>query len=99
AMAEEFGKAGAKLVLVARDAEELERARWLPLRRRAVISAEDVLVVPGDLREPEVAERVIEQANSKFGRIDVLVNNAGIITVGPVENQTMEDFRDVMEAN
>lgn len=99
ALAEEFGKAGAKLVLVARDAEELERARWLLLRRRAVISPEDVLVVPGDLREPEVAERVIEQASSKFGRIDVLVNNAGIITVGPVENQTVDDFRDVMEAN
>lgn len=99
AMAEEFGRAGAKLVLVARDAEELERARWLLLRRRAVVSPEDVMVIPGDLREPETAERVIEEASSKFGAIDVLVNNAGVLTVGPVENQTAEDFHDVMESN
>ena len=99
AMAEEFGRAGAKLVLVARDAEELERARWLLLRRRAIVSPDDVMVIPEDLREPEAAERVIEQVTSNFGAIDVLVNNAGVITVGPVENQTAEDFHDVMESN
>lgn len=99
AMAEGFGKAGARLVLAARDAEELERARWLLLRRRAVASPENIMVVAGDLREPETAERLVEQAVSRFGAVDVLVNNAGVITVGPVENQTVEDFHDVMESN
>ncbi|MGH9586283.1 MAG: SDR family NAD(P)-dependent oxidoreductase [Acidobacteriaceae bacterium] len=99
ALAEEFGRAGARLVLVARDEEELERARWLLLRRRAVVSPDDVMVIAGDLREQKTAERIIEQATSKFGAIDVLVNNAGVITVGPVENQTAEDFHDVMDSN
>jgi short-subunit dehydrogenase len=99
AMAEEFGKAGARLVLVARDAEELERARWLLLRWRAVDVPEDVLLVPVDLRDPESGAQAIEQTTSRFGAVDVLVNNAGVITVGPVENQTVEDFRDVMDSN
>jgi short-subunit dehydrogenase len=99
AMAEEFGRRGARLVLAARDAEELDRARWLLLRRRAAIRAEDILIVSGDLSEQEQAEALIEQATSQFGAVDMLVNNAGIITVGPVENQTAQDFRDVMDAN
>ena len=99
AMAEEFGKAGARLVLVARHSEELERARWLLLRGRAVVSPDDVMVIAGDLRDPEIAERVIDQATSRFGAVDILVNNAGVITVGPVENQTVDDFRDVMDSN
>lgn len=99
AMAEEFGKRGAKLVLAARDAEKLERARWLLLRRRAAVHSEDILIVPGDLREQEQAEALIERATERFGSVDMLVNNAGIITVGPVENQTAQDFRDVMESN
>lgn len=99
ALAEEFGKRGARLVLTARDSEELERARWLLLRRRAIGSPDDVLIVAGDLRQPESAERLMREATSRFGAVDILVNNAGIITVGPVQNQTIEDFRNVMDSN
>jgi short-subunit dehydrogenase len=99
ALAEEFGRRGAKLVLTARDAEDLERARELLRERDAVHRAEDIFVFPHDLRQPEEAELLIREATAGFGPIDVLVNNAGIITVGPVENQTIQDFRDVMDAN
>lgn len=99
AIAEEFGKRGARLVLTARDKDELERARWLLLRRHAADSADDILLVAGDLRQPEQAERVIQEATARFGVIDILVNNAGVITVGPIQNQTVEDFRDVMDSN
>lgn len=99
ALAEEFGKRGARLVLTARDSEELERARWLLLRRRAIGSPDDVLIVAADLRQPEQAERLIQEATTRFGGVDILVNNAGIITVGPVQNQTIEDFRNVMDSN
>jgi short-subunit dehydrogenase len=99
ALAEEFGKRGAKLVLTARNPWELERAKQSLVERGLVGSADDVLVVPADLRQAGEAQHVVEQATERFGRVDVLVNNAGVITVGPVENQTVEDFHDVMESN
>jgi short-subunit dehydrogenase len=98
ALAEEFGRAGAKLALNARDGAELERARALLLERGAA-QHEDIAVYPHDLRRPEEAERLVEQTTIRFGRVDVLVNNAGVITVGPVENQNMQDFHDVMDTN
>ncbi|WP_158748656.1 SDR family oxidoreductase [Acidobacterium sp. S8] len=98
AMAEEFGRRGAKLVLTARDEKELERSRQLLLERR-VIPASYVLVVPADLRKAEEAEYLIQRATEHFGQIDILINNAGVITVGPVENQTVQNFHDVMDAN
>ncbi len=99
AMAEEFGRRGASLVLAARDGEGLERARIHLAHRGAAGDAEDVLAIPADLTDPEQAKEVIQRATARFGRVDILVNNAGMITVGPVENQRLQDFREVMEAN
>jgi len=98
AMAEAFGRQGAKLAIVARDPWELDRARNLLAQRGAAREAE-VLVIPADLRKRDEAELAVARATEHFGRIDVLVNNAGAITVGPVENQSVEDFHDAMEAN
>ena len=86
ALAEEFAHHGAKLVLTARDSEELERARVLLLERTA-IQPDRILVVPADLRRPGKAASLVRRATEHFGRIDILVNNAGVITVGPVESR------------
>ena len=99
AMAEEFGRRGARIVLTARDSEELDRARALLLERELVAGPDEILVLPADLRNPEEAERLIQRVTSTWGQIDILVNNAGVITVGPVENQSLENFREVMDAN
>jgi short-subunit dehydrogenase len=86
-------------VLAARDAAELDRARRILLDSGAVNDGENLLTVPADLRNPEEAQKLIECAIRDFGHVDVLINNAGIITVGPVENQTIKNFHDVMESN
>jgi short-subunit dehydrogenase len=99
ALAEEFGREGAKLALTSRDRPELERARTLLLQRHCVRDSHDIFLSAADLRKPEEAEESIRQITRHFGKIDILVNNAGVITVGPVEIQTVEDFRDVMDTN
>lgn len=99
AMAEEFGRRGARLVLTARDGEELERAAQQLVRNGSVASESQVLTIAADLRRQEEAEHMIDLATRTFGHVDLLVNNAGVITVGPLENQTPEDFREVMESN
>ncbi len=52
----------------------------------------DVLAVAGDIADPAVAARVIEIAIDKFGRVDTLVNNAGIFIAKPFTEYTEEDF-------
>ncbi len=99
ALAEEFGRQGARIVLTARDADELTRAHQLLLDVGAVAGPQDTLIIPADLRKNEDVEELIRRVTESWGPIDVLVNNAGIITVGPVENQSMQDFRDAMESN
>ncbi|HEY9028464.1 MAG TPA: SDR family oxidoreductase [Burkholderiaceae bacterium] len=58
-----------------------------------------VLAVPGDIGERAVAERVIAQGIARFGRIDSLVNNAGIFVAKPFTQYTQEDFDAVLGTN
>ncbi|AZG15554.1 MULTISPECIES: SDR family NAD(P)-dependent oxidoreductase [Cupriavidus] len=52
----------------------------------------DVLAVPGDIADPETARRVVGQAIERFGRVDALVNNAGIFIAKPFTAYTAEDY-------
>ncbi|WP_431320234.1 SDR family NAD(P)-dependent oxidoreductase [Rhizobium sp. YTU87027] len=51
-----------------------------------------VLAVPGDISKPETAERVVREALQRFGRIDTLVNNAGVFLAKPFVEMTQEDY-------
>ena len=99
ALAERYGRSGARLVLAARDVEELISARHTLLDRGAVQSPDDVLLIPADLTDATQAVMLIDHAVGHFGRIDVLINNAGIIEVGPVENQPIAAYRRAMATN
>jgi NAD(P)-dependent dehydrogenase (short-subunit alcohol dehydrogenase family) len=99
ALAERYGRAGAKLVLASRNLDELLHARNLLVERNAVQSPDDVLVIPADLTDHTQAINLIDHAIDHFGRIDVLINNAGIIEVGPVQNQPLEAYRRAMDTN
>ena len=99
ALAERFGRAGCRLILTARTVDELIRARSTLLERHAVLSPDFVLLIPADLTDPAQAENLIDHAIAHFGRIDVLINNAGIIEVGPVEDQPLAAYRRAMTTN
>jgi short-subunit dehydrogenase len=93
-MAREFARHGARLALCARDEEELERAR-LDLERFGV----EVMVVRCDVRNRQEVNDMVAAVNARFGNVDVLVNNAGVIQVGPLEVMTEEDFEQAMQAH
>jgi NAD(P)-dependent dehydrogenase (short-subunit alcohol dehydrogenase family) len=99
ALAERYGRSGARLVLAARGLEELISARHTLLDREAIHSPDDVLLIPADLADATQAAMLIDHAVGHFGRIDVLINNAGIIEVGPVENQPLAAYRRAMATN
>src|SRR5262249_34895155 len=62
------------------------------------VSAE-VLPIAGDIADPSVAERVIGDAVARFGRVDTLVNNAGIFIPKPFHEYTAEDFNRKLSVN
>jgi NAD(P)-dependent dehydrogenase (short-subunit alcohol dehydrogenase family) len=59
----------------------------------------DILTVEGDIGEPDTAERVVTETLARFGRIDTLVNNAGIYIGKPFTEYTVEDFNAVLAVN
>lgn len=99
AIARRFAKAGCKLVLAARKPDELELARDGILRDRLVANEDDVLLVEADVSDRDQAGALIDAAIRTFGRLDILINNAGIIEVGPVEDQPLEAFERAMQTN
>ncbi|MFE9804337.1 SDR family NAD(P)-dependent oxidoreductase [Streptomyces goshikiensis] len=68
---------------------------------RSIAPSEDpeVLAVRGDLAEPGVGARVVEQALERFGRVDTLINNAGIYIAKPFTDYTDEDYEAVTGVN
>ncbi|TQM11903.1 SDR family NAD(P)-dependent oxidoreductase [Pseudonocardia kunmingensis] len=94
AFAQGLAEAGADVVLAARRADRLEGTRKLveDAGRRA-------LVVPTDVsRQPE-CQALVDAAMAAFGRVDVLVNNAGIGTAVPATRETVAQFAQVVELN
>jgi NAD(P)-dependent dehydrogenase (short-subunit alcohol dehydrogenase family) len=59
----------------------------------------DIVAVPGDVGDPATAERVVREAMSRFGRIDTLVNNAGIFIAKPFTDYTVEEFTSKIATN
>jgi NAD(P)-dependent dehydrogenase (short-subunit alcohol dehydrogenase family) len=99
ALAQRYGRSGAKLILTARNPDELAHARNALFARNAIQSLDDVLLIPADLTDAAQATSLIDQAIHHFGRIDILINNAGIIEVGPVEDQPLAAYRRAMATN
>ena len=94
-MARELAREGARLAILARDPEELDLAR----RELAALGGHRVLALPCDVGERKEAEWALETAVERFGRLDVLINNAGIVQVGPLEHMTVEDFEETMRVH
>jgi NAD(P)-dependent dehydrogenase (short-subunit alcohol dehydrogenase family) len=78
---------GGSVALIARDPDELARAKADLAPRGGA-----VLTIECDLLDARQIQSAVRQIIDRFGKIDILINNAGIIEVGPLENMTREDF-------
>ncbi|WP_137873432.1 SDR family oxidoreductase [Rhodococcus sp. Q] len=94
AFAQACAEAGADIVLAARRTDKLEDTANLvrAAGRRALSVATDVAV-------PEQCQAMVDAAMAEFGRVDVLVNNAGIGTAVPATRETPDEFRSVVDIN
>lgn len=86
--------AGAAVAISARRAERLD-----DLAERIVAQGGHALVLPGDVTEEAVAVRAVDETAARLGRLDILVNSAGIIQAGGVENADTAEWRRVMDVN
>lgn len=93
-LARRFGSLGARVALCARDADKLEIAR-----RELAARGVDVLAVPCDLTDQENISEMVRAVLDRFGRIDVLVNNAGVIQVGPMDSMMFPDHHEAMDVH
>ena len=87
---------GAALVKAYRD----QNYRVVAVARSMKPSHDDgVLTVAGDIADPKTADRAISEAVKRFGRVDTLVNNAGIFIAKPFTQYTAEDFANILGVN
>jgi NADP-dependent 3-hydroxy acid dehydrogenase YdfG len=91
ATAVELARQGAKVALVARRRERLDE-----LARR--LDGES-LVVEADVTDEEAARDAVAQAAERFGRLDTVIANAGVMLLGPIENAPVEEWQRMVDVN
>ena len=91
AIARELGRLGAHVTIAARDEAELGAARQDHPARGIGVS-----VMISDLTDPTQASRLVGRVIAEGGRLDILVDNAGVIQVGPLEHMEIADFEEAL---
>ena len=88
ACADAFRRRGARLALVARTREKLER-----------VASPDGLPLAGDITNAEFRRHAVDEAHARYGRIDILINNAGIGLFAPAWSAPLDEVRAMVELN
>ena len=92
--AQAFAEAGADLVLGARRVEKMTRTAALVEAAGGRVHTRKT-----DVADAEQCQQLVDAAMAEFGRVDVLINNAGVGTAVPATRETAEEFRSVVEVN
>jgi len=96
ATAKKFAAEGAKVVITAR-----REAQLLSVADEIIAAGGEVLPVVGDISKPEDAEKMVAAAVEKFGKLDILINNAGVLDSGlkGIDKFSEEDINKVLDIN
>ncbi|HYZ83117.1 MAG TPA: SDR family oxidoreductase, partial [Bryobacteraceae bacterium] len=92
ALAGELLEQGARVAICARDENTLAEAR-------RQLGRPNVMTIACDIVDPNAVASMIGEVSRRFGRIDVLINSAGTIDVGPMENLSLADYHKAMDIN
>jgi NADP-dependent 3-hydroxy acid dehydrogenase YdfG len=87
-------QAGAAVSLAARRIDRIE-----DLAERIAADGGRAIAIEADMGEEEQARRFVERTHAELGRLDVLVNNAGVMLLGPIENAPTEEWRRMIHVN
>ncbi|XP_077378295.1 3-oxoacyl-[acyl-carrier-protein] reductase FabG-like [Festucalex cinctus] len=91
-----FAKLGAVLALNGRDVESLKK---VGKQCTECSGGTEPLLVPGDLTDEDTVKRTVEELIARFGRLDVLVNSAGILAMGGIDTSDLATYDRVMNIN
>ncbi len=94
ALARQMAAEGARLVICGRDAGSLERATASLANAGA-----EVLSITADVTDVASVAEMVEAVRQRYGHVDVLVNNAGVIEVGPAKSMSLADYEEAMATN
>ena len=94
AIAERFVLEGASVILSGRDVE-----RGLELEKSLNQSGKKALFIPGDISKPEVNERLVAEAVGNFGKLDIIVTNAGKLGLGSITDISLEEWDETISTN
>lgn len=94
-IAREAARKGARVVVVARDSDAINQVA----QELVAEGAPEALAIPTDIADQDAVEAMIAQVIAQFGRIDVLINNAALMMVGPLEAIDLADLRRLLDVN
>lgn len=94
AIARELASKGARLALCARDAEHLNK-----VSKEFTEKGYSIFIHAADVTDSEQVQQMVEQVIRYYGHIDIVINNAGIMLVGPDQVMEIADYKSLMESN
>jgi NAD(P)-dependent dehydrogenase (short-subunit alcohol dehydrogenase family) len=94
-IAERLLRQGCRVAICGRDADTLERARV----RLQHVTGGDIMTGVCDVADPDAVAQLVDDVRAHFGSLDIVVNNAGIIVVGPLDTLRIDDFRRAVDVN
>ncbi|MBV8781395.1 MAG: SDR family oxidoreductase [Phycisphaerae bacterium] len=94
AISRQLVRHGAKLAICSRNRDQVERAQI-----ELAAAGGDVLAVPCDITKDTDVQEFLDRVHSHFGAVDALINNAGVISVAPMQDNTLVDYQSAMDTH